>query len=76
MIDRVVQALKELELDTTLEEWQRAQHVHEYIHGFFTRSMNPAEPMSTNTNQNPLDLNEKFFLKIKCTIPGFETVVV
>ena len=38
--------------------------------------MNLAEPMPTNTNQNALDLNEKVFLKNKCTIPGFELVVV
>ena len=38
--------------------------------------MNPAEPMPTNTNQNPLDLNEKVFLKNKCTIPGFESIVI
>ena len=40
------------------------------------RSMNPAEPMPTNTNQNPLDLDEKVLLKNKCTIPGFESIVV
>ena len=40
------------------------------------RSMNLAEPMPTNTNQNPLDLNEKVLLKNKCTIPRFESVVV
>ena len=39
-------------------------------------AINPAEPMPTNTNQNPLDLNEKVFLKSKCTIPGFESMVV
>ena len=38
--------------------------------------MNPTEPMPTNTNQDPLDLNEKVFLKNKCTIPGFESMVV
>ena len=32
--------------------------------------------MPTNTNQNPLDLDEKVLLKNKCTIPGFESVVV
>ena len=32
--------------------------------------------MPTNTNQNPLDLNKKVFLKNKCTIPGFESIVV
>ena len=75
-IDRVVRALKESELDTIPEEWQRARCAHEYVNGFFVRSMNPAGPMPTNTNQNPLDLNEKVFLKNKCTIPGFESVVI
>ena len=76
MIDWVVQALKESEMDTIPEEWQRARCTHEYVNGFFVRSMNPAGPMPTNTNQNPLDLNKKVFLKNKCTIPGFESVVV
>ena len=76
MIDRVVRALKESKLDTIPKEWQRARCAHEYINGFFVRSMNPAGPMPTNTNQNPLDLNEKVFLKNKCTVPGFESVVV
>ena len=67
-IDWVVQALKESELDTILEEWQRARHGHEFMNGFFVRSVNPTEPMPTNTNQDPLDLNEKVFLKNKCTI--------
>ena len=75
-IDRVVQALMESEMDTVPEEWQRARCAHEYMNGFFVRSMNLTEPMSTNTNQNPLDLNEKVFLKNKCTIPGFESMVV
>ena len=48
-IDRVDQVLKESEMDTILEERQRAWHAHEYVNGFFVRSMNPAEPMPTNT---------------------------
>ena len=76
MIDRVIQALKESELDTIQEEWQRAQCRHEFVNGFFVRSMNPTEPMPTNTNQDPLDLNEKVFLKNKCTISRFESMVV
>ena len=63
-------------MDTVLEAWQRARCTHEYINGFFVRSVDLAEPMPTNTNQNPLDLNEKICLKNKCTIPGFESVVV
>ena len=57
-----IQALKESEMDTVPEEWQRAQCTHEYINCFFVRYMNQAEPMPTNTNQNPLDINEKVFL--------------
>ena len=75
-IDWIVRALKESGLDTIPEEWQRARCAHEYINCFFVRSMNPAGPMPTNTNQNPLDLNEKVLLKNKCTIPRFESVVV
>ena len=58
------------------EEWQRAWQAHEYVHGFFARAMNLAEQMPTNTSQNPLDLNEKVFLKGKCTVLRFESVVV
>ena len=46
------------------------------MNGFFVRSMNPTEPMPSNTNQDPPDLNEKVFLKNKCTIPRFESTVV
>ena len=66
----------ESEMETALEEWQRARVAHECANQFFMRSMNPAEPMPTNTNQNPLDLDEKVLLKNKCTIPGFESVMV
>ena len=48
-IDRVVRVLKESKMDTVPEEWQRAWHAHEYVNGFFVRSMNLAEPMPTNT---------------------------
>ena len=75
-IDRVVRALKESDLDTIPEEWQRARHGDKFMNGFFVRSMNLTEPMPTNTNQDPLDLNEKVFLKNKCTIPGFQSTVV
>ena len=76
IIDWVIRALKESEMETALEEWQRAWVAHECVNQFFMRSINPAEPMPTNTNQNPLDLDKKVLLKNKCTIPGFESVVV
>ena len=75
-IDWVVWVLKESEMETIPEEWQRAPWAHEFVHSFFARAMSPAKPMPTNTNQNPLDLDEKVFLKGKCTIPGFKSVVV
>ena len=37
-IDWVVWVLKESELYTIPEEWQRAWHAHEYVHGFFART--------------------------------------
>ena len=63
-------------METALEEWQRVQVAHECVNQFFMRSINLAEPMPTNTNQNPRDLDEKVLLKNKCTIPGFESIVV
>ena len=50
IIDRVIRALKETEMETAPEEWQRAWVAHEYVNGFFARSMNPTEPMPRNTN--------------------------
>ena len=76
IIDRVVWVLKESKMETALEEGQRARQAHECTNGFFMWSMNPAEPMPTNTNQNPLDLDKKVSLKSKCTIPGYESIVV
>ena len=76
IIDRVIRVLKESEMETAPEEWQRARIAHECANEFFMRSMNLAEPMPTNTNQNPLDLDEKVLLKNKCTIPRFESIVV
>ena len=76
IIDHVIRALKETEMEIAPEEWQWAQVAHEYANGFFARSMNPSEPMPTNTNQDPLSLDEKVLLKTKCTIPGFESIIV
>ena len=43
IIDCVIRALKETEMETAPEEWQRAWVAHEYANGFFARSMNPTE---------------------------------
>ena len=63
-------------METALEEWQWARVAHEYANGCFAQSMNPTEPMPTNTNQDPLSLDEKVLLKTKCIIPGFDSIVV
>ena len=63
IIHRVIRALKETEMETALEEWQRAWVAHEYANGFFAQSMNPTEPMPTNTNQDPLSLDEKVLIE-------------
>ena len=76
IIDRIIRALKETEMETAPEEWQWAWVAHEYVNGLFAQSMNPTEPMPTNTNQDPLSLDEKVLLKTKCTIPGFESIIV
>ena len=52
-IHQVVWALKESEMDTIPEEWQRARCRHEFVNGFFVRSMNPAEPMPTTLTRIP-----------------------
>ena len=75
-IDQVIRVLREMEMESAPIEWQRAQTGHEIVHDFFAQAVNPAEPMLTNTNQNPLDLDDKVFLKSKCTIPRFESVVI
>ena len=76
IIDCVIRALKETEMETAPEESQQAWVAHEYANGFYARSMNPTEPMPTDTNQDPLSLDEKVLLKTKCTIPGFESIMV
>ena len=69
IIDWVIWVLKESEMETALEEWQRAQIAHECVNEFFMRSMNPAEPMPTNTNQNPLDLTKRSYWRINVQFP-------
>ena len=52
-------------MEAAPEGWQRACWMHEFIHRFFARAINLDEPKLTNTNQNPLDLDERVFLKNK-----------
>ena len=68
-INLVVRALKESELDTIPEEWQRAQWGHEFVNGFFVRFLNPTEPMPTNTNQDPWTSMRRFSLKTSVPFP-------
>ena len=52
-IDWVIWVLKEMEMESAPIEWQRAWRGHEVVHDFFAQAVTPAEPMPTNTNQNP-----------------------
>ena len=39
-------------------------------------SLGPGEQFPTNTGEDPTDLDEPIRLTVKCTVPGFQTVVV
>ena len=76
-INRVVQTMKETEMHSTPMEWQMARVAYEWVQGFQFRwaSLGERLKFSTNTAEDPLDLDEKVLLTDKCTIPGFQSVV-
>ena len=76
-INRAVRSMKESEMQTAPEEWQKAKVAYEFIY-FGAQYEGPANAtkMPTNTGQNPVHLDEKVMLKKKYTIPAFATQVV
>ena len=76
-INRVVQSMKESEMQNTPMEWQIARVAYEWVQGFQFRqaSLGKRLKFPTNTAEDPLDLDEKVLLTDKCTIPGFQSVV-
>ena len=76
-INRVIRAMKEMELETTLEAWQSTHYSFEYAN--YMAQLDPANngvTMPTNTGKNPTNLDEIVLLKNKITIPAFETAVL
>ena len=71
-INRAVQSMKESEMQTAPEEWQKAKTAYEFIYfGAQYEGLANATKMPTNTGQNPVHLDEKVMLKRKYTIPAF-----
>ena len=76
-INRAVRSMKESEMQSAPEEWQKAKAAYEFVY-FRAQYEGPADAtkMPTNTGQNPVHLDEKVMLKKKYTIPAFATQVV
>ena len=63
--------MKESELKQAPEVWQSARYSHYYTN--YMAQLDPEEcslTMSTNTGENPRDLDKSVFPKIKFTIPA------
>ena len=76
-INRAVWSMKESEMQSAPEEWQKAKAAYEFVY-FRAQYEGPADAtkMPTNSGQNPVHLDEKVVLKKKYTIPAFATQVV
>ena len=77
MINRAIRAMKELEMESTPEVWKSTQHTYEFAN--YMVQLNPEDygmTMSTNTSENPTDLDELVLLKNKVTIPAFEGIIL
>ena len=77
-INRVITTMKESDMHNAPHEWQACHTSHDATQGFIMRqvSLGPGERFPTNTGEDPTDLDEPVRLTTKCTIPGFQTVVV
>ena len=76
-INRVIQTMKESEIQEAPSEWQAARVAFEWTQGFQLRRTSLAERLKfpTNTAEDPLDLDKKVLLTDKCTIPGFQSII-
>ena len=75
-INRLVRGMRESEFETAPEEWKFAKGGYELTHFLLTNPQTPEAGYPTNTNKNPLDLDEKIILKKKFTVPAFGTEIV
>ena len=76
-VHRVVNVMKESEAKMAPLAWQSVKVAKEIKDDFFCRrAMADDKTYPTNTGMDPLDLDEKFVLKEKFTVPGFQTTIV
>ena len=76
-INRVIQTMKESEIQEAPLESQAARVAFKWTQGFQLRRKSLAERLKfpTNTSEDPLDLDKKVLLTNKCTIPGFQSII-
>ena len=76
-VNRVIQTMKESEIQEAPSEWQAARVTFKWTQGFQLQRTSLAERLKfpTNTAEDPLDLDEKVLLTDKCTIPGFQSII-
>ena len=77
MINQVIQAMKESEMENAPKAWWSAQHTYEFAN--YMVQLNPEDysmTMPTNTGENPTDLDELVLLKNKVTIPAFKSIIL
>ena len=76
-INRAIRAMKESEMENTLEAWQSTQHTYKFAN--YMVQLDPEDysmTMPTNTGENPTDLDELILLKNKTTILAFESIIL
>ena len=77
-INRIVAVMKESNLNNTPMEWQASKTSYKLANGFLMRRLHlePEGGFSTNTGENPVDLDETVSLTSKCVALPFELVFV
>ena len=81
-INRVVMAMREMEMHTAPPEWQYSRWSYEFANGFFMGMVGAAleeegaTATATNTAINPSELDEKVKLKERFIVPAFGTLVL
>ena len=77
MINRVIRAMKESEMENAPKAWQSAQHTYEFANYMVQLNLKDyGMTMPTNTGENPTDLDKLVLLKNKVTIPAFESIIL
>ena len=77
MINRAIRVMKESEMENAPDAWQSTQCMYEFAN--YMVQLNPEDygmTMSTNTGENPNDLDKLVLLKNKVTIPAFQSIIL